>query len=199
MRDLDVRLALRKRLQAEHKGDADTLIVEEMGVWSGSVRVDVAVINGKLTGYELKSDSDTLERLPTQAEIFSRVFDEICLVVGEKHLEQARTLIPKWWGIIVARAAGDQVKLKPTRRSRPNPSPDLLLVARLLWRSEALEALEARGLAKGLKSKPVAVLHERLAQALPAHELSDLVRATLKGRRDWLGQPVGDKAEVTVY
>jgi hypothetical protein len=60
MRDRDVRAALLRRLSSDYADDADTRIVEEMGVWSGSVRIDVAVINGELSGYELKSDRDTL-------------------------------------------------------------------------------------------------------------------------------------------
>jgi hypothetical protein len=68
-----------------------------MGIWSGSVRIDVAVINGELTGYELKSDRDTLERLPLQAELYSRVFDRLILVVGKRHAKKAIEHIPEWW------------------------------------------------------------------------------------------------------
>jgi hypothetical protein len=64
MRDSDVRGATKAWLSAEYACDQDTRIVEEMGVWSGSVRIDIAIINGHLSGYELKSDRDTLERLP---------------------------------------------------------------------------------------------------------------------------------------
>jgi hypothetical protein len=70
MRDRDVREAVLERLAAEHAGDADTHIVQEMGVWSGVARIDIAVINGELCGYELKSDRDTLERLPRQMEYY---------------------------------------------------------------------------------------------------------------------------------
>ena len=75
MRDLDARTAIRRQLHAAHSADPDTRIVEEMGIWSGSVRIDIAVINGELSGFELKSDRDTLERLPNQADLYSRVFD----------------------------------------------------------------------------------------------------------------------------
>ena len=77
MRDSDVRKAVLATLDQKHAGDHNTRIVEEMGVWAGSVRIDIAVINGELCGFELKSDRDTLARLPTQADIYSRVFDRI--------------------------------------------------------------------------------------------------------------------------
>jgi hypothetical protein len=198
MRDGDVRAAIRAKLHAEHVDDTDTRIVEEMGIWSGSVRIDVAVINGEITGYELKSDRDTLERLPTQAELYGRVFDKICLVVGERHAAKARRSIPRWWGVIVAKATRNGVALQPAREAKPNPSRDPLMVARLLWREEALAVLEQKQLATGWKSKSAAQLHQRLADCLPMDDLSAAVRATLKKRDGWLRQPVCDEGQVAI-
>ena len=94
MRDHDIRAALRAKLSRDFAGDDNTCIVEEMGVWSGSVRIDMAVINGELSGFELKSDRDTLERLPFQADLYSRVFDRVSLVVGERHFQRAVDYVP---------------------------------------------------------------------------------------------------------
>src|SRR4051812_41971247 len=123
MRDSDVRAAVLRRLNAEHAGDPNTRIVQEMGVWSGSVRIDVAVINGELCGVELKSDRDTLERLPGQAEIYSRVFDRVELVVGTRHAREARAMVPKWWTITLAHDGVDGVVLTPRRDGCENPTP----------------------------------------------------------------------------
>lgn len=198
MRDYDVRVAVRAMLVDEHAGENDTRIVEEMGIWSGSARIDLAVINGQLTGYELKSDSDTLDRLPGQAELYSRVFDEVCLVVGSRHATEAKRLVPRWWGVIVATGVGTDLALKRVRKSKPNPKPDQLLVARLLWRDEALAALEVHGLAKGWRSKPAPELHQRLATELSQTALSEVVRSALKQRTGWLGQAVSNEREVAV-
>lgn len=192
MRDADVRAALRKALACEHASDPATRIVEEMGLWQGSVRIDVAVINGELCGYEIKSDRDTLDRLPGQAEIYSKSFDRVCLVVGSKHKAKARSMVPKWWGILVANQTGETVALKPSRSPKRNPSLDPLMLARLLWRSEGLEVLDRHGLARGFRSKPVNVVHERLASSIPLPGLSEEVRAMLRAREGWLGQPVRD-------
>lgn len=198
MRDADVRAAVRQMLAEEHAGDENTRIVEEMGIWSGSVRIDVAVINGRLTGYELKSDRDTLDRLPAQAELYSRVFDRVCLVVGSRHAGKARRAVPRWWDVIVATTSKGSVRLDHVREGKQNPSPDPLLVARLLWRSEVLAALEELDLAKGWRSKPAPDLHSRLATQLTYPELSNVVRSTLKRRAGWLGQPVGHQGQVPI-
>ena len=132
MRDFDVRSALLRHLRDVHAGDSLSLIVEEMGIWSGSVRIDVAVINGELTGFELKSDRDTLQRLPLQAKIYSRVFDRVELVVGSRHLREARKIIPRWWGVKRATQKDGFVLLESVREAKINPLPDPYLIAQLL-------------------------------------------------------------------
>lgn len=196
MRDRDVRQALLARLGAEHEGDTDTRIVQEMGVWAGSVRIDVAVINGELCGYELKSDRDTLDRLPLQADIYSRVFDKVFLVVGERHAAKARRIVPRWWGVIVARSASGGTTLADVRQPKVNPSINSYHLAQLLWKEEALNAMEERGIARGWRSKSADEIHQHLSSALPLHELSDLVRTALKSRRSWLGKTVGDQGQM---
>jgi hypothetical protein len=189
MRDHDVRRALRRTLQETYANDPHTRIVEEMGVWSGSARIDVAVINGELSGFELKSDKDTLERLPFQVDLFSRVFDRVTLVVGERFRVKARGLIPDWWGLTVATfdpGSDPTVSLRDERSTAQNPSPDRYLLAQLLWKDEALELLRQRGADRGMRSKRVREIHMRLANVLPGDSLGASVRNALKRRQDWL-------------
>lgn len=197
MRDYDVREALRERLRSEHAGDSNTRVVEEMGIWSGTVRVDVAVINGELSGYELKSDSDTLERLPYQIEIYGKVFDRVTLVVGRKHAKKAAALIPKWWGYIEAKDNPDGVSLRPKRKGRTNPNRDPSVIAQLLRKQEALAILEGCRLARGWRSKKSSDIVERLVSALSLDDLRFHVREALKGREQ-LGQVVSRDLDVPI-
>lgn len=191
MRDIDVRTALRSQLQREHEGDTDTRIVEEMGIWHGSVRVDVAVINGELAGYELKSARDTLQRLPAQARLYSEVFDRVHLVSAEKHLKHATAELPEWWGLIVAHQREQGLELELLRPGRRNPTVEPIQVARLLWRDEALAILLRCDAIKGVRSATRDRVAERLASTLSLDALRDEVRAILKARPSWLGQPIG--------
>lgn len=189
MRDRDIRSRLRAELQALFAHDAgDTRIVDELGVCQGAVRVDVAVINGKLHGYEIKSERDTLERLPTQQAAYSRVFDRMTIVVGHSHAAKAREAIPPWWEVQVADAVfGGGVTLDVVRRGSENPCVEADALVQLLWRNEALQLLELSGGAEGMRSKPRKAIWQRLTQALTLHELQAAVRATLKARRGWRG------------
>lgn len=186
MRDADVRKAVLGSLRFAHAGDSDTRIVEEMNIWSGSVRIDVAVINGELSGWEIKSDRDDLSRLPMQADIYSRVFDKVALVSGGRHVKKAMPMVPDWWTIVSAVECSGNVLLEVKREGATNPNQDPLLVAELLWKSEALTILDYHDSARGWRSKRVKLIYERLCECLPVDVLKDEVRSALKARTDWL-------------
>lgn len=197
MRDHDVRVALRARLMGEHSAELEqTLLVDELGL-CGAARVDVAVVNGSLTGYELKSARDKLDRLPNQVATYGRVVDYACLVVASTHLDRARVMLPAWWGILVAREATGGVVLTHQRKARGNPAVDAGSLAQLLWREEALAILTRRSLDAGVRGKPRHVLWERLAAELKLDELRDEVRATLRARRGWRENPAQRESDAT--
>lgn len=200
MRDADVRKAVKSVLNIRYSEDCNTRIVEEMGIWSGSARIDIAVINGELHGYELKSARDTLKRLPAQAELYNQVFDRVTLVAADRHIQRYQGKLPQWWGVILASpCAASGVELHHVRDPSLNPLIDPLQVARLLWKSEALALLEHHGIDRGVRSGTVEKMAQRLAEELPLADLAFGVRLALKRRLGWLGQPVGDKGNVSVH
>lgn len=185
MRDLDIRRALHRDLARQHDGETGTLFLDEFGLCQGDVRVDVAVLNGSIAGYEIKSERDTLDRLPRQQAAYSRVLDEATLIASEKHLEAAKELVPLWWGLVAASEDGGDVRLHTLRAAARNPSLDPLALAQLLWRDEALDLLSELGLDSGIRGKPRAVLWRRLAASVSLELLRDLVRERVKARGNW--------------
>jgi hypothetical protein len=185
LRDCDIRAALHLHLAAERAGQSDTLLVDEMGILRGAARVDLAVVNGSINGFEIKSEADRLHRLARQRDAYGLVLDTVTLVTCRHHLVAARAVIPAWWGIMVATVADHGVALRTARRARMNRQVDPAALASLLWREEALDLLERRDLIRGLRSRPNAVLWKALAEAVPLAALSDDVRATLKSRSAW--------------
>jgi hypothetical protein len=67
-----------------HHANENTLVVDELGILNGKSRADIAVINGYLVGFEIKSDEDSLTRLNDQVEAYNAVFDRSTLIVGPK-------------------------------------------------------------------------------------------------------------------
>jgi len=188
VRDRDVRQALHSKVLKEHHADANTLVLDELGLRHGTCRVDIAVLNGYLHGYEIKSDSDTLDRLPTQVAIYGAVLDRATLVVGERHLEKAKPLIPDWWGIkVVTAGLRGGITFDTAQPFQMNPTIDPLALAELLWRPEVVEILRERGTPADLLRKPRAVLYKHLAATVELGELRDLIRQRLKARERWRG------------
>lgn len=186
LRDLDIRNALKKRLTDEYKNDPNTLIIDELGLCQGVSRIDIAVINGRILGYEIKSGKDTLERLPVQIEIYNKVFDEITIVTCENHSRKVMDLIPEWWGIyLVGKAENDPIGFIELRSPKNNPSIDLFSIAQLLWRNESITILKRRGFAKGIISKPRFEAWGRLVKNLNPDELKKSVRDQLRIRANW--------------
>lgn len=185
MRDIDVRHALLSQEIAQIcANDSSTCVVQELGILQGAYRIDIAVINGRLLGYEIKSKSDTLERLPAQQENYSRVFDEITLVVDEHHAVGAHKIIPEWWRIIVV--SGDRVPVfTEWRLSRQNPSIEPFALCQLLWKEEAIGLLAAQGITKGFNSKPRNVVWRTLSESMDLESLRQAVRECLKSRQSW--------------
>jgi hypothetical protein len=182
MREADVRQAVDSKELRSFYSDGNSKVLHEFCLCQGDVRIDIAVVNGHLHGYELKSDSDTLDRLPRQIEVYDRVLDYTTLVVGEKHLDQAVKIIPEWWGIIRAKEVNERTYTKFIRQAEKNPNVELYSLAQLLWHHEALLALQAHGLGKGMTSKPRRMLWEKLAENFDREELSHIVRHALKLR-----------------
>jgi hypothetical protein len=185
MNDAKIRMATKQALLAQHMGDAETVIFEELGIQHGHSRIDLAVVNGELHGFELKSDKDSLARLPEQVESYGRVFDRVTLVVGERHLLHALDIVPHWWGIKVARTELGRLKLSDLKHAMSNPSRDPASVVALLWREEALSFLEELGSAEGLRSKPRRDIYSRLLAETDLDILCRRVRTCLRQRTNW--------------
>ena len=187
MKDLQIREALRRKVLARSYSSPHTLVVEELGLHHGAARIDVAVINGMLLGYEIKSNRDTLLRLPEQIRLFSDVLDRITLVVGWKHVVAAMQQVPPWWGVsLVEEGRRGAIHFSTLRLSQQNPRPKPQAIAALLWRSEALDVLETFGAAEGVRRGRIQTIYERLVDTVRDHgDLRRCVSETLRNRTAW--------------
>lgn len=182
MREIDIRKSLNHKVLSIFPREEDSIVINEFGVCQGEARIDLAVINGSIHGFEIKSESDTLERLPSQQECYNKVFDTITIVTGDKYIIKVADCIPAWWGIMRAREKGKNVILESVRECNNNPNIDPYALVQFLWHSEALGLLEKYELAKGVRNKPRRYVWSVLAKNIPLLQLSELVRETLKKR-----------------
>lgn len=180
--DSEIRSVLRSRLSQKRTHKPRTVLIEELGLCRGQVRVDLSVVNGLLHGYEIKSDRDSLRRLNGQIELYGKVFDRATLVVGERHLAEALDSVPKWWGILLARRSAKGLQLKTVRSPGNNPKKDPRALVELLWLDDALALLEERDAARGFRGKARWIVWDRVCELCSLSEIARAVRAHLKAR-----------------
>ena len=188
MRDRDIRTNLRHQLRIRHSLD-DTLLIDELGLCQGNARIDIAVVNGNLSGYEIKSEADTLQRLPNQVLVYSRILDYVTVVAGGLHVEKIAKTVPEWWGITEVVTENEQLGFTVVRSTEPNPNVDPVALAQLLWRDETLAILDGLGIRKGVTGKPRRFLWQRLVEVQSLDDLKQSVRQTLKIREGWRADP----------
>ena len=180
--DPDIRGALRKRLQRAQSVEEETVLIEELGICQGSTRIDLAVVNGVIHGYEIKSDRDSLRRLRKQVEIYNRVVDKATLVVGNAHLEESLELIPGWWGVWQAESKSGQIRFETVREAFENPWVEVQSLVELLWRDDALSLLDRKNATWGVRSKPRRIMWDRICEQFEKAEIAAAVREQLRFR-----------------
>ncbi len=187
MNDAQIRSSFHRKKLRRHHVAPDTLVLDELGLKHGRFRADIAVINGHLIGYEIKSDDDSLRRLTTQIDAYNAVFDRATAVVGQCHLAQVTKLAPSWWGIIVATdGQRGAVHFRTIRKAASNPSTDAFAVAQLLWRNEAEEELVKQGFSGRILAQKRSILYRELVSTLDGSELRriEFGRLPSRGRSD---------------
>lgn len=191
MRDSDIRAYLHGNTLKKYHQDKNSCVLDEFGLCQGRVKVDIAVINGELHGFEIKSDRDTFIRLPRQIELYSSVLDRATIVVGESKASSIDDYVPSWWGIYVAKKSKlGNVKIIKERQSKFNINVNARDLVELLWREEAFYALTERNQHRGLASKPRKFLWDALVECVDLGELKNIVREAIKKRGDWRSTPL---------
>jgi len=182
--DRSIRTVLINKLNEKYKADPETAIIPEFTLPHASARVDIAVINGVMHGYELKSDIDNLLRLTSQKDAYNLIFDKLTLVVGKNHIVEALSLIPDWWGVTIAKITqkGLEPLLIPIREAHHNPNQDTLAIANILWKEEAISILEDLGESKSLRNMSKAYICHKLIESLNECDLKKYVKRSLINR-----------------
>lgn len=189
IRDIDIREALHKGELKGFHDDENSKVIEELGIMWGSNRADIAVVNGKLWCYEIKSEADSFYRLEQQLEAYNRVFDKISLVIHDKHLDKFKKLrLPKHIGTYIVSGKRGQLSIQERRKPAFNHKVDAYSLAHLLWREESVEILQAKGI-RGVSSLKRQLLCSKLAEELPLEDLKTEVRSSLKTRQGWRAAP----------
>ncbi|MFT3985605.1 MAG: sce7726 family protein [Lachnospiraceae bacterium] len=156
-------------------------IFEEFNI--GRSRADAFMVSEELTGFEIKSDRDSLERLSGQIKYYNLYCDAVYLVTGVKYADRMQEYLPDFWGIYCIKQYKDKhTELVLIREAKPNPEAKLKSQLRLLWRNELIAIIKRNGLGrvsglnkqklveKLLKILPFELLHKEICEELLERE-----------------------------
>jgi len=190
MNDSEIRESFHKKMLRHQHADAETLVLDELGLMHGACRADIAIVNGRLIGYEIKSEKDSLYRLKDQITAYNAIFDGVAIIVTKRHHAAVRLSIPKHWGIILStKGKRGGINFSVRRKPKKNPHVKPMSVAQLLWRNEAAEILYEIGAPKKLFKLPRRELYRHLSKQLPIEKLKITVRSYFKKRANWRCRP----------
>lgn len=184
MRDFEIRKVLRDNTLKKFIDDANSKVVDELNIPITKSRIDIAVVNGHLHGYEIKSSRDTLNRLPHQIEGYTKVFDYLTVISENNHHEKILEILPKWVGLGICIKTSNGYKIKTIRKPYFNRNKEGFYIAKLLWRDEIETILKDNEIPFHRKNT-LWQLSEILGANMPITKLSKKVRETIKLRENW--------------
>lgn len=184
MQDVEIRKALHSYLKDINRTIKDTIIVDELDLCSGLSRIDVAVVNGIIHGYEIKSEEDTLNRLDKQIKNYNKSLEKISIATNPSHLNNIKKRIPKWWGIIVVEKNDEQIQIKEIKEARNNPHIQAKSILELLWKEELYKVANHYQI-HFKKNFTRRVMRNEISQKLKIEQITYEVRDALKSRKNW--------------
>lgn len=173
-----IKSALIDRLFTKGEVCADAVIISEMVVDSWARRADVVLANGKLSAFEIKSDFDTLTRLPGQLESYRTFFERVVVVITPRFLEKVGKIVPDGVGIWVVDSDGAE-GIREKRRARTfDLTPDAAIT--LMTVTDLRRLLSANGVQGATRASRREL--EELARKLTKKDLAVAARDSVKRR-----------------
>ena len=185
-RDLEIRRYFHKKKLRHYHECPNTLVIDELGVAHGKNRADIAVLNGTIHGFEIKSSKDTLSRLPEQINEYSRCFEKVSIIAAPNHIERLQLMLPSWCGLILAtKGAKGAITFKTIRRAQKNPKIEIYAMAHFLWRKEIIEILTQLGESENNLKLSREKLYKLLPESTTTKQLTKLIKAKFMSRTAW--------------
>lgn len=112
------------------------VLVQEMRALRS--KADTVIFNGTSTAYEIKSDRDSLARLPLQVEDYRKVFAKVVVVADAKHLTTLEEILPADVGILELTKKRTLSTIRPAEQSLDTLEKSAMLDALQLTELQAM-------------------------------------------------------------
>jgi len=136
--DKEIRQAL--IISLKRRANSPIATLEEVHVCNSNAIADVVAVYKSMHCYEIKGETDSINRVSRQSQFYDQAFPLISLVTTANHLRRAEEIVPQHWGIIVANVTRkNSLTFRHVRGASRNEqyNPEVALLS--LWRSELLK------------------------------------------------------------
>ncbi|MFK5985141.1 MAG: sce7726 family protein, partial [Pseudomonadota bacterium] len=145
-------------------------------------KVDLAILNGITTAYEIKSEFDNFNRLSSQLEDYSKFFEKVFVVTAEANLGKIESKLPENVGLIILTKKG-------TLATKKEASSNLRTLDHLVV-LDALRQKEYIGILESYFSKKLTIPNmelygyaKKMIVNIPQEDLNQLLIKELKNRK----------------
>lgn len=190
LREHDIKTALIVRLH--QKGMLDNaVLINEMVVAKWSRRADLALANGTLQAFEIKSDYDSLKRLDGQLATFNSRFEKVTVVCAPKFTVEVLNRVSHETEVLEVSKSNDSIVFKVIQRGKTRNIKDKKMLIGFLLKKEIQLLLRRNGLAHAVNLAREDLENECLK--LPASLIRVFVLDTLKNRYQETSDQIKEK------
>jgi hypothetical protein len=158
----------------------DAVLINEMVIANWSRRVDLAVANGHLNAFEIKSDLDTLRRLPGQLSAYLDRFDKVTIVTTQRFARIVSDMVEDRVEIWEASEIPGGVALKVFQRGRSVDVTSRNVLCGFLHKPEIATHLVAQKISANSEMPRETLI--KLAESTSVRSLRKFVLSSLKSR-----------------
>lgn len=182
LNDKNIRSAFISRLNRMSKKPEK--ILQELSVANGYAIADIVSVNNMLHCYEIKGETDKIERITKQSKYYDLAFNKITLITTSNHLNRSLLLIPKHWGVIEAiySEKENRIIFKHHRKAANNINIDKFIAIQTLWKSEMLNISDSLGVSFLNKEKNRDFIASKISNENNKDSISKMISEQLKLR-----------------
>ncbi len=158
----------------------EAVLINEMVIANWNRRADIAVANGRLYAYEIKSDLDSLDRLEGQVSAYLDRFDKVTVVTTAKFISAVTAQVPEQVEIWEASGQSQSITLRVVRRGRTKEISSRRMLCGFLLKSELLALMRRHGISASPDEPRQALIS--LFQQVSTKDLRQFVLGCLKRR-----------------
>ncbi|MEE5147983.1 sce7726 family protein [Pseudomonas alliivorans] len=179
LREHDIKTALIVRLH--QKGMLDNaVLINEMVVAKWSRRADLALANGTLQAFEIKSDYDSLRRLEGQLATFNSRFEKVTVVCAPKFTVEVLSQVSRDTEVLEVSEVDGSVSFKIVQRGRIRNIKDKKILLSFLLKKDIQALLKQRAISNVMDLNRESL--EAKCLELPVSVIRDFVIGTIKSR-----------------